>query len=82
MRGVGILVLTALVVIAATALPKLFERLAPAEILGALLMQVFFAAIGASANIGVVLRVGPLLFALAAIILPVHLVSTYRTELR
>jgi uncharacterized membrane protein len=74
-RGIGILVLTALVVAAATALPALFAKLAPAEILGTLLMQIFFAAIGASANIGVVLRVGPLLFALAGIILSVHLLT-------
>jgi uncharacterized membrane protein len=36
-------------------------------------MQVFFAAIGASANIMIVLKYGPVLFAFAALILTVHL---------
>jgi len=72
-RGVGILVLTALVVSLATLAPKQIERFAASELLGVLLMQIFFAAIGASANIAVVLEVGPILFALAAIILTVHL---------
>jgi uncharacterized membrane protein len=38
-------------------------------------MQFFFAAIGASANIGVVLRVGPMLFVFAALILTIHLAT-------
>lgn len=45
-----------------------------ADKLGTLLMQVFFATIGASANIAVVLEVGPALFLFAALILAVHLV--------
>jgi uncharacterized membrane protein len=36
-------------------------------------MQIFFAALGASANIAVVLREGAVLFAFAAVILTVHL---------
>ena len=36
-------------------------------------MQIFFAAIGASANIPIVISVGPILFLFAAIILLVHL---------
>ena len=78
-HGSAILVLTGLVVSAATLAPKAFARLAPAGILGTLLMQIFFAAIGASANIRVVLSVGPLLFALAAIILSVHLFAILAT---
>jgi uncharacterized membrane protein len=38
-----------------------------------MLMQVFFATIGASANIAVVVEVGPVLFVFAALILAVHL---------
>jgi uncharacterized membrane protein len=72
-QGGGILVLTAAVVIAATLLPHRIGRLGGAEEMGTLLMQVFFAAIGASANIGVVLRVGPILMVFAATILLVHL---------
>ncbi|MBM4130612.1 DUF819 family protein [bacterium] len=36
-------------------------------------MQIFFAVIGASANIGMVLKAGPELFGFAAVILLVHL---------
>ena len=72
--GGGILVLTALVVAVATLAPGPLGSLGGAEELGTLLMQVFFATIGASANIGVVLRVGPVLVMFAATILLVHLV--------
>lgn len=37
-------------------------------------MHVFFAVIGASANVAAVLRVGPILFVFAGVILAVHLV--------
>jgi len=72
-RGGGILALTALTVVLATVLPRPLARLQGAEMLGMLLMQVFFAVIGASANVLVVLRVGPVLFAFAALILTIHL---------
>lgn len=70
----GILVLTALMVAVATAVPRALAPLTGARELGTLLMQVFFAAIGASANVGVVLRVGPRLLVFAAVVLAVHLV--------
>ncbi len=73
-KGGGILVLTALVVAAATLFPRWLGSLGGAEELGTLLMQVFFATIGASANISVVLRVGPMLFVFAGLILLTHLV--------
>ena len=50
-------------------------EIAGAHEVGVLLMQFFFAAIGASANIGVVLRVGPMLFVFAAVILTIHLLT-------
>ncbi len=71
----GILLVTALTVGVATLRAGWMGRLAGAHEVGVLLMQVFFAAIGASANIGVVLRVGPVLFVFAAVILTVHLVT-------
>ncbi|MCP4605523.1 MAG: DUF819 family protein [Proteobacteria bacterium] len=74
LQGGGILVVTAITVILATTLPKLLAKLSGAEVLGSFLMQVFFAVIGASANIGMVLRVGPALFLFAALILAIHLV--------
>ncbi len=73
--GVAILVLTGLGVTIATLAPGLVARFSASEVLGALMMQIFFAAIGASANIRVVLQVGPILFLLAAIILTVHLTT-------
>jgi uncharacterized membrane protein len=69
----GVLILTALTVLLATALPRQLERLKGSEVIGAFLMQIFFAVIGASANIGTVLKVGPKLFFFAALILLVHL---------
>jgi len=72
-HGGGILVMTALTVILATLFPRALDRLAGAETIGAFLMQIFFAVIGAGANIGVVMRVGPSLFVFAALILMIHL---------
>ena len=72
-KGSGVLILTALTVGVATLAPRACARLAGAEVIGTFLMQVFFAVIGASANIGTVLKVGPSLFFFAALILLVHL---------
>lgn len=72
-RGSGILIVTALTVTLATAVPRQMDRLAGSDVLGSFLMQIFFAVIGASANIGVVLSVGPKLFFFAALILTIHL---------
>ena len=70
----GILVVTALVVALATLFPVWSRELAAADRVGVFLMQIFFATIGASANLGIVIRVGPWLLAFAAIILTVHLI--------
>ena len=72
-RGGGVLVLTALTVALATLMPGRLERLAGAETLGMYLMQIFFAVIGASANVQVVMSVGPVLFVFASVILSIHL---------
>lgn len=71
--GTAILLITAASVLAATVAPDRLARLEGAHEVGMLLMQVFFAAIGATANIAVVLQVGPMLFLFAAVILAVHL---------
>ena len=73
--GSGILILTGITVVLATALPRLPVHLEGSHEIGLLLMQVFFAAIGASANIAVVLNVGPLLLLYAGIILSIHLAT-------
>ena len=72
-QGSGILIITAIVVILATVFPKQIGTIEGADQIGSLLMQVFFVVIGASANIYVVLRVGPVLFFFAGVILLVHL---------
>jgi uncharacterized membrane protein len=69
----GILIVTALVVVLATVFPAWANELAPADRVGVFLMQIFFATIGASANLAIVIRVGPWLLAFAAVILAVHL---------
>ncbi len=72
-KGTGILIITAIVVLIATLFPKQLGAIKGADKIGTLLMQVFFAAIGASANVIVVIKVGPVLFVFAAVILFVHL---------
>jgi uncharacterized membrane protein len=72
-NGSGILIITALVVFIATIFHKQLGSINGADKIGTFLMQIFFAAIGASANIPVVISVGPILFLFAAIILLVHL---------
>jgi len=72
-QGSGILIITAIVVALATFMPKQIGTIKGADQVGAMLMQIFFVVIGASANISVVLRVGPILFFFAAVILLIHL---------
>lgn len=72
--GSGILYITAIVVFLATVFPSTIGEIKGADKVGTFLMQIFFAAIGASANIAVVLEFGPVLFLFAAIILLIHLI--------
>lgn len=72
-KSSAILFVTALVVTLATLFPKRLGALAGAHELGVLLMQVFFAVIGASASIALVLAHGTILFVFAIGILTVHL---------
>lgn len=72
-NGSAILIITAITVLIATAFHKGVSKINGSDQIGTFLMQIFFAAIGASANIGVVLSYGPILFVFAAIILSVHL---------
>jgi uncharacterized membrane protein len=71
--SLGILVVTALIVTLATLMPRRLDAIAGAHELGVILMQVFFAAIGASASIVLVITHGSRLFLLATVILSVHL---------
>jgi uncharacterized membrane protein len=73
MRSSGILFVTGLIVALATLFPHRLGSLVGAHQLGVLLMQVFFAVIGASASVSLVLAHGTILFAFALGILTVHL---------
>lgn len=68
-----ILLITVLIIILATLFPTYIGSIKGAEKVGVLLMHIFFATIGASANIEIVFRVRPLLFIFAAVILIIHL---------
>lgn len=72
--GSAILIITAIIVVVATIFPNQMKQIAGSEIIGTYLMQIFFAAIGASANIFVVLKYGPILFVFAGLILSIHLI--------
>jgi len=72
-KGSAILIITILVITIATLFPKPMSAIKGADQIGTFLMQIFFAAIGASANIIIVLKVGPSLFLFAGLILLVHL---------
>ena len=72
--SMGILFVTALIVGLATIMPRRLGSIAGAHELGVILMQVFFAAIGASASVVLVLKHGVMLFIFALVILAVHLV--------
>ncbi|MCP4215165.1 MAG: DUF819 family protein, partial [bacterium] len=71
-KSTGILFVTALSVIVATLFPKKASSLGGDQ-MGMLLMQIFFVVIGATANIIIVFKVGPILFVFAALILLIHL---------
>lgn len=71
--GSGILIITAIIVVLATIFPKQIGGIPGADQIGTMLMQVFFAVIGASANIMTVLEYGPILFVFAGFILLIHL---------
>ena len=73
-KGSAILIITVLIILIASFFPKQMNKVKGADMIGAFFMQIFFAAIGASANILVVLKVGPVLFFFAGLILLVHLI--------
>ncbi len=72
-KGSAILIITLLIITLASIFPKKMNEIKGADQIGSFLMQIFFAAIGASANIIIVMKVGPVLFLFAGLILLVHL---------
>ena len=69
----SVLIITVLIVVLATVFPSFFQRMEGAERFGVWLMQIFFATIGATANVARVMEYGPSLFFFSAIILSIHL---------
>ncbi len=69
----AILVITALALVVATALPRLVARLSGHAEAGTVLMFIFLAAIGAGADIWLLIESAPILFGFAAVIIGVHL---------
>ncbi len=73
-KTAAILIVTAMAVALATVFPGRMARLRDASDVGIAFMMIFFAVLGATANIGVVLKEGPILFVFAGLILLVHLI--------
>ncbi|XP_050223311.1 uncharacterized protein LOC126673272 isoform X2 [Mercurialis annua] len=73
-QGGSIPAVTAIVVVLATAFPTQFGRLAPAgNMIALVLMQVFFAVLGASGSIWNVMKTAPSIFLFALVQVTVHL---------
>ncbi|XP_065869384.1 uncharacterized protein [Euphorbia lathyris] len=74
-QGGSLPAITALAVMVATAFPSQFGRLAPSgDTISMVLMQVFFAVLGASGSIWNVIKMAPSIFLFALIQVSVHLV--------
>ncbi|GLI59685.1 hypothetical protein VaNZ11_001627 [Volvox africanus] len=72
--GQAITIITALSVALATAVPRMLAPLVPsAEGMAQLLMQIFYATIGASANVSLVIQTAPVLFLFSLLALGAHL---------
>jgi len=72
--GQAISIATALTVVLATAAPAALAPLTSAgQALATILMHVFFATVGASANVSLVLSTAPVLFAFSFVALAAHL---------
>ena len=72
-KYLSILINTGLVVILATFFSKQIGSLAGAQEIGTFLMHIFFAVIGAAANIPVIIKVGSKLFVMAILMILVHM---------
>jgi uncharacterized membrane protein len=68
----GLVIVTALALVVATAFPRLMSRLTGEDVLGMLLMYLFFAAVGAGADVVSIITFGPSIFAFAALVVIIH----------
>lgn len=73
----AILVTTALTLIVATLLPRQIEKLSGYREAGNVLMFIFLASIGASADIWLLIESAPVFFVFAAVIVTIHLVILF-----
>jgi uncharacterized membrane protein len=73
----AILVTTALTLIVASAMPRQIEKLSGYTDAGNILMFIFLASIGATADIWQLIEIGPVLFVFATIIIIVHLIILF-----
>jgi uncharacterized membrane protein len=72
-KGTEILVVTLLVIFVVNSYPNFAKKLIPYEIIGFMLLHVFFAVIGASANVVLAIQVAPKIIIIAFVIVLVHL---------
>lgn len=73
----GILVITAIALVIATFLPQHTKKLSGDREAGNVMMFIFLATIGASADIWELIEIAPILFVFATIIVTVHLVGLF-----
>jgi uncharacterized membrane protein len=73
----AILVTTALTLLVATLLPRQISKLSGHSEAGNVLMFIFLASIGATADIWLLIDIGPVLFVFATIIIVVHMVILF-----
>jgi uncharacterized membrane protein len=68
----GLVFVTLIALVIATAFPRLMSKLRGEDVIGMILMYVFFAAVGAGADLFAVVNYGPTIFVFAALIVTVH----------
>lgn len=73
----AILVTTALTLMVATFLPRLVRKLSGHAQAGTVMMFIFLASVGATADIWQLIEVGPVLFVFASIIISVHMLILF-----
>jgi uncharacterized membrane protein len=73
-KGIEILTVTLLVIFLVNSYPRFFTKFVPYEIIGFMLLHIFFAVIGASANVVLAIQVAPKIILIACIIVFIHLV--------
>ena len=73
----AILIITGLALLVPLVAPRLIARLSGDFEAGNVLMMIFFASIGASADLWVLVKTAPILFGFAALIIVVHLVILF-----